>query len=319
MLRHDQLNAIAARQHSLVTAAQVISCGCSEAALYRMAKAAKLERVRHGVYRLCGAPVTWRSTALAAVLTAGEGAVLSYRSAAALWGLIDHHGLTGIEITHARPCRQAGITTHRHRLDRRDRTVHDHIPVTSPERTLIDLSSTHTPAELGELVDEALRRRLTSIPKLQRALDRVPATRSTGHVRAAVAEALAARGGRYDPGANSWERDMDRWWDRSGLPPARRQYRVQVGGRRYKLDRAIPQLKVAIEWNGRESHGTRSRFEYDCDRRSRLQAAGWRVLDFHYRSDPAFIVQTVQAVCEEQRRNLEPRAPSYGPEAAVAP
>lgn len=267
-----------------------------------MVKTGKLERVRRGVYRLCGVPPTWRSSALAAVLTAGEGAVLSHRSAAALWGLIDHHDVATIELTHPTDCRQPGITTHRRSLAPADRTVHDHIPVTTPARTLVDLAARLEVWPLERLVDEALRRRLATVPRIEAALARVPATRSTGRMRSTMAEVLATRGGRYDAGANDWERDMDLWFDRAGLPPARRQYRVQVGGRRYKLDRAIPELKVGIEWNGRESHGTRSQFEYDSDRRNRLQAAGWRILDFHYRSDPELIVRTVLAVCEEQRR-----------------
>lgn len=304
MSRYGQVDSFAARQHGLVTAAQLVRCGWSEAAIYRMARAGRVERVRPGVYRLCGAPVRWRSLALAAVLAAGPDAVLSHRSAGALWGLVDRHRLAAIEITQPAVCRQPGIVTHRSGLDRRDRTVHDGIPVTTPARTLIDLGASHGEGPLGELVDQALRRHLTSIPNLRGALDRVPVSGRTGRVRSRMAAVLSTRGADYDPGANPWEREMDLWFERSGLPAARRQYRIQVDGHRYRLDRAIPELKVAIEWTGRESHGTRSQFEYDSDRRSRLQAAGWRVLDFHYRSDPGLIVRTVQAVCDQQGRNL---------------
>ena len=304
MPRHDQLDALAKRQHGLVTRAQVTGCGWSEASLYRMERAGRLERVRLGVYRLCGVPVTWRSTALAAVLAAGPDAVLSHRSAGALWGVTDHHGLGSIEITQPQPCRQPGVVTHRRLLDRRDRAEHDRIPVTTPERTLIDLGTTHPIEALGELVDQALRRRLTSIPKLRTALDRVPLGGRNYRLHYRMGAVLSTRGSSYDPGANPWEQKMDLWFERSGLPPSRRQYRVQVDGHRYKLDRAIPELRIAIEWIGRESHGTRSQFEYDSERRNRLQAAGWRVLEFHHRSDPAMIIRTVEAVCQQQRRHL---------------
>ena len=316
---YDQLHAFGAHQYGLVTFPQLVDCGFSRQAIGRMYRAGKVERVRPGVYRLCGMPFTWRSTALAAVLAARAGVrgdnggptetVLSHRSAGALWGLVDPHQLDFIEITQPQPCRLPGIVTHRHPLRPADRTVYQRIPVTTAERTLIDLAVTHDAGSMGELVDQALRRRLTSVRKLRSALDRVAVAPRTGRVRTTMAAVLSTRGVDYDPGANPWEREMDRWFDQSGLPPARRQYRVQVDGHRYRLDRAIPELRVAIEWTGRESHGTRSQFEYDSDRRSRLQAAGWRVLDFHYRSDPAFIIRTVQAVCEDQSQLLHPAAP----------
>src|SRR5258708_37947519 len=40
-----------------------------------------------GVYRLAGAPSTWRQSLLAACLAWGDGAVVSHRAAAALWSL----------------------------------------------------------------------------------------------------------------------------------------------------------------------------------------------------------------------------------------
>lgn len=304
MLEYARVNALAARQHGLITRWQLIEVGISPRSVSHLVKAGKLHRVRWGVYRVCGSPLTWRSTALAAVLSAGPDSVLSHCSAAALWGLLDHHDLTTIELTLPTPCRQPGITAHRRSLDARDKTFHDHIPVTTPARTLIDLAARLGEARLGKVVDEALRRGLTTLPKLSAALARVPSGASTGRTRAAVGGVLGLRGAGYDPGANDWEIQMDLWFDRAGLPEAKRQHRVQVDGHRYTLDRAIPELKVGIEWTGRGSHGTRSQFEYDSDRRSRLQAAGWRILDFHYRSPLDFIARTVLAVCEEQRRLL---------------
>lgn len=289
---------MAARQHGLVTYQQLLECGFSRQAIWRMVKAAMIQRVRHGVYRLCGVPATWRSAQLAAVLSAGKGAVLSHRSAAALWGMADRHALDVIEITSPYQCRQPGVTGHRCPLDVNDRTVHEHIPVTTPARTLIDLAGALDERALGKMLDQALRHDLTTLRAVSAGLARVPAVQGRwGPTRVKLAAVLALRGVGYHAAANDWEREIDPWFDRSALPPARRQYRVRVGGRRYTLDRAIPELKVGIEWSGRGPHGTRSQFEYDSDRRSRLQAAGWCVLDFHYYSDPEFIAETVTSVC----------------------
>ncbi len=59
---------------------------------------------------------------------------------------------------------------------------------------------------------------------------------------------------------------------------------VTARGRRYVLDRAIPELRIGIEWNGFDSHGTRSAFDRDSDRRADLTAAGWHMVDFTSRS-----------------------------------
>ncbi len=307
----DRLSTFARAQYGLVTLEQLLLCGFSRSAISRMIKAAKLERVRLGVYRLGGAPKIWRATALAAVLSLGDGAVLSHRSAAALWGLLDHRLLTVVDVTAPRECRQPRILCHRRLLTEKDRTVHQGIPVTTAARRLVDLAEYYGAVRLGLFIDEALRMGITSLRKLRAEVDRLPAKGRGSGGRGPMSEALADRGAGYRPPDSDWEASMDRWWDRSGLPVARRQYDVRVDGRKYRLDRAIPELLIAIEWNGREDHGTRSRFEYDCDRRSRLQAAGWRVLDFHYRSAPEFITRMVLTACEEQRRLFCP--PTFEP------
>src|SRR5947209_5774960 len=104
---------------------------------------------------------------------------------------------------------------------------------------------------------------------------------------------LADRFGPYDPGGSDWERDMDRLWDRLRLPAAMRQYPVTANGHRYVLDRAIPHLKIGIEWNGFATHGLRSSFDYDSDRRADLTAAGWHMVDFTSRSSPERMMAAV--------------------------
>ena len=97
---------------------------------------------------------------------------------------------------------------------------------------------------------------------------------------------------------------MDRLWDELGLPTAVRQHKVRLKRRTYVIDRAIVDLKIAVEWNGRGSHGTRSAFDYDSDRRADLVQAGWMILDFTTNSSPQRIVRTVQAACAERTKLL---------------
>ena len=228
--------------------------------------------------------------------------MLSHRSAGALWGLVKEGDLSIIELTHPLARRLSGVRAHRHCLVDTDCTVRFGIPVTTIERTILDLAESSDKFEVGRLIDDALRRGLTSTKKLAAELrgHTGPGRRRTAAMRAALAD----RGEGYDPGANDWELRMDRLWDDWGLPEARRQHKVRLKHRTYVIDRAIVDLKIAVEWNGRGSHGTRHAFDYDSDRRADLVQAGWMMLDFTTNTRPQRILKTVLTACEERRRLL---------------
>jgi very-short-patch-repair endonuclease len=63
-----------------------------------------------------------------------------------------------------------------------------------------------------------------------------------------------------------------------GLPPEV-QYPVTVHGRRYRLNLAYPQQRVAVEYDGVDHRGQR-RARLDLVREAALTAVGWRVLRF---------------------------------------
>jgi very-short-patch-repair endonuclease len=304
MTDYPKLDRLALKQYGLATTAQLSRLGITRRQLVDLSRAGQVARVRFRVYRLCGVPPSWEMSALAAVLAAGEGAVLSHRSAAVLWGLLDRHAETGpLEATAPHQGRLSGVTVHRHRLTPAERTRRAGIPVTTPERTLLDLAeSIRDSRELGRLCDEALRRHLVTVNQLHAAVrtHAGPGRRPLAPMHAVLAERVPG----YDAGANDWEQRMDRLWDRLGLPAAERQHRVRVGRRTYRLDRAIVELKIAIEWNGLDPHAFRTQLHNDSQRRAELTAAGWRVLDFTTRSRPETICRAVEAAVTERRRLL---------------
>lgn len=307
---------LARRQHGLAATRQLAELGYSGGSIRRMVAGGVLEPVRKSVYRLCGARPTWESVALSAVLAAGEGAVLSHRSAGILWGLVDRHERTGaLELTVVVPGRPrtAGVVAHRHRLEPAETTRYRQIPVTTVERTLLDLAESNDSTGLGRLIDDALRRRMTSVSLLVAELER-HAGAGRRRVRS-MQVALADRGAGYEPGANDWELDLDGQWERMGLPGAERQYRIRVaGGIEFRPDRAILDARVTVDWNGWDPHGYRSSFDADSRRRALLSSAGWHPLDFTSRSSPELICRTVLAVYEERVRLLAspPREPHLG-------
>jgi len=78
---------LAATQHGLITAAQCRDLGVTRSTIHRRVASAAWVREAPSVYRIAGAPRTWQARALAAVISAGPGALASHRTAAHLWGL----------------------------------------------------------------------------------------------------------------------------------------------------------------------------------------------------------------------------------------
>ncbi|HET6875332.1 MAG TPA: type IV toxin-antitoxin system AbiEi family antitoxin domain-containing protein [Acidimicrobiales bacterium] len=297
------LGTLTTRQYGLVSARQLRDLHISRKTLEGLEATKILQRVRFGVYRSLGAQESWHMMAMGAVLAAGAGAVLSHRSAAILWGLRDPRAEppdAPLELTCARRLRLDGVTAHRHRLAAGETTTRKRIPVTTVERTLLDMAEFTPAKELGQAMDDAIRRRLTTAAKLHATLQahEGPGRRRRANMRRALAE----RGVGYDPGANDWEQAMDRRWDEMGLPPAERQYRVRIkkSRRTYKLDRAIVDLKIGVEWCGRHHHGTRSDFVYDSNRRNDLIQEGWQILDFTPASSAIKIRETVLSACRQR-------------------
>ncbi|MBS1891618.1 MAG: DUF559 domain-containing protein [Actinobacteria bacterium] len=94
---------------------------------------------------------------MALLLASGDDAVLSHGSAAALWGIGPEWHLVEITVRHRVWSRLGGVKGRaRPSLPDHDVTVHRRIPVTTPERTILDQAATPiSDASLERLVNEA--------------------------------------------------------------------------------------------------------------------------------------------------------------------
>jgi hypothetical protein len=180
-----QIAALAARQHGVVSRAQLLGLGLGQGAIDHRVGRGLLYPVHRGVYAVGHSVLGPRGQWLAAVLAAGPGAVLSHSSAAALWGIRDAEGARP-EVTVARRRRLTSVTTHRIALAEDEITINDGIPVTTPARTLLDLAEQLTPQRLERAVHEAEYRRLTSPLSLDALLTRHQGRRGTAALRMIV-------------------------------------------------------------------------------------------------------------------------------------
>jgi predicted transcriptional regulator of viral defense system/very-short-patch-repair endonuclease len=270
----------AARQDGLINSAQVNLTGASPNAIDLAVAAGRLIRVRKGVSLVAGVPTTPRQP-IRAVTMVSRTAVVSHRSAAWLHGLMMRPWST-IEITvpSSSNVDLHGVTAHQARVARKDRMSIDGIPVTTPARTLVDLTGHLADDWVQRLVHEAVMRRLCGYEDVAEVLKRVG---GRGHPGTATLRAVLADAVGSTPLEAKWHRILCE----AGLKPPARQHQVVIGERVFLLDYAWPDHRVALEIDGFVAHRTSDSFDRDHAKLLALRAAGWEVLCVTNRTPPA--------------------------------
>jgi hypothetical protein len=298
---HDDMDVMgqAADQHGLVTRRQAIDTGLTSSALQRRTASGILVPRHPRVLRAAGAPVTWRSEVLAAVMWAGEAAIASHRAAGALWQLDGiEPGAIEVTVPRVQAPQRRGVRVHRAvTLEPRHRSTIDGIPVAGICLTLVQLASVLRPDALATVLDSALVQGLT---RADRVLDCVDLLGRRG--RRGIGTLVELLGERMDgqrPHATRFERRLSALLERAGLVRPVRQFEIRIDEVVVaRPDLAYPELMIAIEADSYRWHGGRSFWERDLDRRTKLAADGWLVLHFSWRklvAEPEYVVKQVDA------------------------
>ena len=287
-------NQIARSQHALVTYDQALAAGLSPSQIRHRIRSAEWGVVRPRVYAVTGAPPTWLQSVAAVALCAQPGAWISHETAARIWGLGVEDGAIHVVTGLDRRVRLEGVRGHRSgTLFSADLTARHRIPVTTPARALVDVSSRLSYRELGSAVDDALRRRVMSLAAFRRCVSRL--AEAPGRRLGALHELLAERVPGYDPADSDLETRVLRLLVANGIVPPAQQYRVRIGGRTIRIDLAYPERKLAIELDGWEFHRTRTAFDDDRTRANLLVAHGWTLVRFTSRSSDEEILGCLRA------------------------
>jgi very-short-patch-repair endonuclease len=265
---------LAANQHGVVSLEQLRDIGISSHAIAHRVRTGRLHRLHRGVYAVGHARLTNEGRWKAAVLAIGPDAVLSHRSAAALWGLLPTQP-SHPEVTvpgHGGRRRRKRIRLHRSTsLHPADTTLRMGIPVTTPVRTLADLRRCTSEDEFraahrqAELRGYRLGERHGEGPELTR---------------------------------SELERRFLRLCSRHGLSPP--EVNVRIGN--YLVDFLWRDARLIVETDGYRYHRGRAAFEYDYRRQARLIAAGFEVLRFTWSQ----VVDEPREVLGALRSRLEP-------------
>jgi hypothetical protein len=272
--RGVELAALASRQHGVVSIRQLQTLlGYSRATVQREAEAGRLHLVHYGVYAVGHTDLSLHGQCLAAVLAVGPGSLLSYWSAAWLWGLLDTSPRP-FHVTAPGPRRlrdRSPVKVHRARnLVATDRVICEGIPVTSLARTLLDLAEVLRPKRLERVLERAEK-----LQEFDGAEVVAVCERSRGH---RGSKRLLAALGAHRPTLrvlrSGVEQDFLALVEAANLPlPATNYF---VAG--HELDAYWPEYDFAVEIDTFETHGSRRAFEVDRERDAALLEEGIRTI-----------------------------------------
>lgn len=269
------LDQLASRTKGLVVRRRALAAGVSRDELDDRAAAGRLERLHAGVYRHAAAAFTQDMRWLAAVLACGDDARLSHRAAAVL------HGFPGVrrskpEVTtpHTDLPRLHGVDVHRAvRLRPYEVTVVRGIPVTAKGKTAIDYCG-RTPFHIAqEVIALAVITKVLTPIAIVTALERsggrgVWGTARLRKIALTIDELVGLESVLELHGA--------RLINLAAVPPPVRQHELVCDdGRRVRFDLAWPDVRYAIDWDGRRWHATPARKKATRERHESIVASGW--------------------------------------------
>jgi very-short-patch-repair endonuclease len=280
---------LARRQHGVVARRQLLALGFSPEAIDHRLRTGRLHALHRGVFAVGRSEVDGHGRWMAAVLSCGDGALLSHSSAAALWKIGKEGGRIAVSVPVPRTVRRPGIRVHRRsRIEAADRMARDGIPVTSPVRTLLDLAVLLEPTHLEAALNEADKLDLVDAGSLKQRLERHSGEPGVGALRNAL-------GADFVLTDSDLERKFLPIARRAGLPKPRTQ--VQVNG--YRVDFFWPELGLVVETDGLRYHRTAAQQARDRVRDQAHAEAGMTSIRFTYRQvtrEPDRVERTLRTI-----------------------
>jgi hypothetical protein len=284
---------VAARQHGIVSHAQLRRLGLTNEAIKYRVRKRRLIPLYRAVYAVGHEGLTREGRWMAGVLACGAGAVLSHQTATAHWRLWS--GWAGkVHVTlAAKRAPDPAIRTHRVLLPEDEVTIHHAIPVTTVPRTIFDMAAILRPRQVERLMNEAEVLRLWDPLSLHDLLDRYPRRPGSRTVRAA----LVARSEGATFTRSGVEEMFIELLDEAGLPRPETNVILTIAGRTFEVDCLWRRERLIVELDAYGTHSTRASFESDRERDQILVAAGWRVVrvtDHQMKQAPAQVQARVR-------------------------
>lgn len=301
----ETIRRLAERQHGIVSRGQLLREGLGPHLVEARLGAGALIPVHEGVFAVGHGCLDREAAWLAAVLACGPSAVLSHVSAVELWG-IGEGGGGQVEVTRrAGGTTRSGIWLHQTRFLPSDHVALERaIPVTSVERTFLDMAARLGRRGLERMVVDADRARLVDWRRLHRVIARSNGRKGSGRLRRVVRD--------FDPVGRDTrsplEVDFLALCREAGIP--RPAVNVPVEG--YLVDFLWRAERFVVETDGYAFHKDRGSFERDRERDLDLTAAGYEVSRLTHRMLTRRPETCVKRISESLRRRGASNLPPAG-------
>lgn len=282
----------------MVARTQLLALGFTKSAIEHRLKKGRLHQVSKGVYLVGWARLTRERRWMAAVLACGDGAMLSHRSAAALWGFgKERRGVIDVSIARHSSLRRPGIHVHdRAGIRNRDVATRLGIPLTKPVRTFLDIATELPDNRLERAINEADKRDVIDPDRLRRALDDHPGEPGIRLLRAVLDEHT------FRLSDDELELLFRPIAAAAGLPTPLTKQLIN----KFEVDFFWPELGLVVETDGWRYHRTPSTQTRDALRFQRHTAAGLTPLRFsHYQVK--YEPRHVRQILERTAANLRGR------------
>ena len=285
---------LARRQHGVVAVWQLWPLGFTDDQVQYWAKTGRLHRIHRGVYAVGHVRITRLGRWLAAALAHGPTAVLSHRTAAAVWGLLRSRATAQVTVVARGRRRRPGIALHQvDVLDACERDAVDGIPVTTVGRTLLDLAAGADPL-LDRAIEESEHLRLFDLTAIDELT--TPGRAGVRRLRRALAIYRPATGDER----SLFERRVYGAVVDDDLPAPS----VNVFVLGAERDLVWLDHKFVVELDGPWHEGTAARIR-DPQRDAALQLDDWNVLrvaQHWFDTDPAGVLQTIRGFLSRAER-----------------
>jgi len=282
-------------QHGVAGFDQLTRCGLTQRQIYALRESTRLRLTGPQTFAAWGAPQGFERDIVSGLLVLGDGAVVSHRAAARLWGFDGFEDATA-EFTTTRMDRNSGVGLVVHstrRLAAGDiASIFGHglppsawtdrqllaaglitsWPISTAARTIIDLCSVTDVDGVAAAVDSACRLGLVSPSYLARFAQPL----RSGRPWIAILDAVL-----LDAGVHSWlEREFSKLVRRHGLPKPRTQVVHRTADIHARVDFEFTEQRVIVEVSGRRGHSSDADRERDAQRRNQLQSEGFAVVEY---------------------------------------
>jgi hypothetical protein len=292
----DQLIAATAHgQRGLVTYPQLVEIGLSGAAVAKRVDAGRLHRIHPGVYAVGHQALDHEALVMAAILWSNDGCAAG-RCAARLWRIYDR-GRPSVEILSARRHRPLDTVVVRYgrHVPERDVTVLRGLRITTPERTIAELSEDLSRHQLAFAMHELRRRRLAGRESIARIVREHPHRRGHPAMVAALALHDAGSAGTF---SGAEDRALELLAD-AGFPEPLVNVRMRLGRWQPRIDLRWPELRLGVEIDGPE-HRLPARRIRDRELDAAMRRAGYVLI----RIPVAFVEGIVEILAD--RFDLRP-------------